>query len=73
MPTRDYRETKVKKSNLLIMENIMVIGTKCEKGHSKLSKRASGLPSLKDHSQYGQERALVIPNNSEEWDSSWDL
>ena len=51
----------------------MVIGTKCEKGHSKLSKRASGLPSLKDHSQYGQERALVIPNNSEEWDSSWDL
>lgn len=31
---KDYRETKVKKSNLLIMENIMVIGTKYEKGHS---------------------------------------
>ena len=63
----------MKKSNLIIMESIIVIDPKYEKGHSRLSKSASGLPSLKDHSQYGQERALVIPNTSEKWDSSWDL
>ena len=48
----------------------MVIDTKYETGHSRLSKRASGSPSLKDHSQCGQERALVIPNNTKKWDSA---
>ena len=51
----------------------MVIDTNYETGHSRLSKRASGSPPLKNHSQCGQERTLVIPNNGKTWDSSWDL
>lgn len=52
----------------------MVIDINYETAHSRLSKRASGSPPpLKDHSQRGQERTLVIPNNSKKWDSPWDL
>lgn len=51
----------------------MVIDTKYEKGHSRLSKRASGLLTITKRPFPGRERALVIPNNSEKWDSHWDL